>query len=324
MNEDDKPTMDELLSAYLDGQLSDRRHNEITRLLGHDPEVVSRLNTLQRQRDLLEALPVEKAPPGLAQDILACLERRFILEEYPKITRTSAGAKQLFARRLVTAAAILLTISVLGVVLWQILGPIPLPGGFFGGGRHGGPGTGTAAGPSTPVSPVMPSVPYATFSAVLELQTERTRALRDHLKKVIFTNGLQELCPGPRHEGEVWTYVIRGPAGRVTALLNDLRDVWPLCSETGLTLHGPEMTQAVRIDAVSIAQIQSLLGQASDLQRLWAAERFARLNALQPALSGAEASIEPVKPVLVSGAEIREPGDDEHVDASLVVLLQRP
>lgn len=323
INEDDKPSLDELLSDYLDGQLSERRHNEIKRMVGHDPELAARLDTLARQRDLLQAMPVEKAPSGLAQDILACLERRFLLEQYPKITRTSAGAKQLFARRVVTAAAILLPIGVLALVLWQILGPFPLPDGWFGGARNGGQGLVLDAPVGSDPLPV-PTVPYARFSAVLELQTDQTRAVRSHLEKVIFTNGLQELCPPPRHEGATWTYVIRGPSARVGALLDDLRDAWSLCGGAGLTLHGPEVTQAVRIDRVTIGQIQSLLAQPSDLQRLWTAERFARLNAVRPVFPPVDGGVEPVKPVLAGGHEIRDPGAEDHVDASLVVLLKRP
>jgi len=324
MSEDDKPGMDELLSAYLDGQLSDRRHNELKRMIAHDPDLAARVERLRRQQQLLQAVPADKAPPGLAQDILACLERRFILEQYPKITRSSAGDRQLFGRRCVTAAAILLPIGVLGLVLWQILGPVPLPGWFGGGDAASGPVVrNPSLQPAESWKPAGPSVPYEVFSAVLELPSERVREIRSHLEKAIFTNGLEDLCPPAAREATTWTYVVRGPAARVAALLDDLRDVWPLCRGPNLVLHGPEMTQAARIERVTVDQIQQLLAQPSDLQRLWSAERFARLNAVQPPLVGGGLEVEPVKPMLASGAEIREPGGEEQVDASLVVLLRR-
>jgi hypothetical protein len=66
------------------------------------------------------------------------------------------------------------------------------------------------------------------------------------------------------------------------------------------------------------------LTQPSDLQRLWTAERFARLNAVRPVFPPTDAGVEPVKPVLAGGHEIHDPGAEDHVDASLVILLNRP
>jgi len=58
MNEHPKTEIEELFSASLDGELTQRQETELKRLLQNDPQMVEQLAALRRQRELLCALPV--------------------------------------------------------------------------------------------------------------------------------------------------------------------------------------------------------------------------------------------------------------------------
>ena len=68
MNEHPKTEIEELFSASLDGELTQRQETELKRLLQNEPQMVEQLAALRRQRECC-ALPVETAPPSLAEDI---------------------------------------------------------------------------------------------------------------------------------------------------------------------------------------------------------------------------------------------------------------
>ncbi|MBN1816930.1 MAG: hypothetical protein JW828_06190 [Sedimentisphaerales bacterium] len=327
MSTEKTPNLDEMLSAYLDGQLSDRPSNELKRMIRHDPDIAARFQALQRQRELLAALPVEKAPPTMAQDILANLERRFILDEYPKITGTSAGARQLFMRRILATAAMLLPLGVLAVVLWQILGPVSIPLPWAGNNKTTvpspvNPGEGTIEMP--PANPI-----YVAFSGSLELSTRAAADLQNQLPQAIFRNGLRDTSAPPRLENNAMVYAIRGTTEQVTGLLEELRGLWGRCEKATLTVHGPDATRAAVVEDVTIAQAVTVLCQPSDQQRMWTAERYARANVLENSLltpgpsSWSNSPLEPVMPTLVGPSrEIprRDPGEP---NVSLVITVRR-
>jgi anti-sigma factor RsiW len=79
MTQIERPEIEELLSSYIDGELSERQCNEVKRLLDHDPQVAEMLSHMQRQKELLNALEVETAPETMLDDIKATLERSMLL-----------------------------------------------------------------------------------------------------------------------------------------------------------------------------------------------------------------------------------------------------
>ena len=83
MNENHKNEIEELLSDLVDEQAGDRQKTEFKRLVAHDSGLIDQLAAMQRQRDILNALPVESAPDSLADDITAMLERKLILGDTP-------------------------------------------------------------------------------------------------------------------------------------------------------------------------------------------------------------------------------------------------
>jgi hypothetical protein len=69
------PNLDELLCSFMDGELSPRQRTEVQRMATRDAEVARRLQQLQSCRSLFRALPLEKAPSDLLEQIKVSLER---------------------------------------------------------------------------------------------------------------------------------------------------------------------------------------------------------------------------------------------------------
>jgi hypothetical protein len=82
------PTFDELLSAYLDGEVSPAERELVERLLESSDPVIARetkrrLDALARVSDALRSLPIEAAPPELAPSIRQRAEREQLLASLP-------------------------------------------------------------------------------------------------------------------------------------------------------------------------------------------------------------------------------------------------
>jgi negative regulator of sigma E activity len=66
----------EQLSAYLDGELSDKETRRVDEMLVDDPALSDELESLREVRQLLRSLPHEQAPDGLLDTVLAQAQRR--------------------------------------------------------------------------------------------------------------------------------------------------------------------------------------------------------------------------------------------------------
>ncbi len=116
-----KLSKEELLNGYLDGELSERQVTQVKRLIAHDEEFAKKVEELSRQRELLAAIPREKAPEHLLDDIKSRLERKVLLHEY---TTTNSSYKSLVMRHLSSLAAVIVLVLGLGFVIWQVVSPV--------------------------------------------------------------------------------------------------------------------------------------------------------------------------------------------------------
>lgn len=276
-----KPEIDELLSAYLDGQLSDRQHTEVKRLLRNDKDVAERLNQLGQQKQLLGAMPIETAPVGMMDAIQASLERQYILQRYPQAGRSAAGARQLFTRRLLTAAAMLIIpAGILALVVYMIMSPatpttptakVEDPGPIL-----------TANLPKQGLVPrdVVEKGPVAdtTFSPVsftLILKTSEPILVDSLLKKAIFNHSLfNATVPN------LWSYTITTPPNSLIDLMQDLRAAWPKCEGTELVAFGRTVHSRVEVDRITPDQMVQLLQQPNAVSALAMAKNFSGFNAV--------------------------------------------
>ena len=107
MNEKEK--IGQMLSAYIDGELSDEQTRAMEELLQRQPELAKELRSLQKVRQLIRDLPRAAAPDDLAQKVLAQVARR------PHVRLVSIRR----FRQLAAAAGILLVIGI-GVIITQL------------------------------------------------------------------------------------------------------------------------------------------------------------------------------------------------------------
>ena len=105
-NNIDKPEVEDLLSRYVDGELSEREQTEVRRMAVNDAVFAERLVRMEKQRELLSNMPVESAPEGIANVVRGALERKYLLNETVAVADELAGARNLFARHFMTAAII--------------------------------------------------------------------------------------------------------------------------------------------------------------------------------------------------------------------------
>lgn len=90
MTKFDAQHLDEWLSAYLDGELTEKEAQLVEAALREDESARRRLADLRRTVSLVTGLPRRAAPPTLSEEILARLERTELLGdvEQPRATKT--------------------------------------------------------------------------------------------------------------------------------------------------------------------------------------------------------------------------------------------
>ena len=73
--------LNELLSAYLDGELDEATRAKVVSHLSANPAVAQLLNELRETRNLLRGLPRPPVPEGFAEDVMAAAERQALIGE---------------------------------------------------------------------------------------------------------------------------------------------------------------------------------------------------------------------------------------------------
>ncbi|GMU37136.1 MAG: zf-HC2 domain-containing protein [Phycisphaerae bacterium] len=104
--------LSELLSAYLDDEVSASERRRVEAALASDPSVKARFDELCAARDATAALPRRAAPPDLAEAIGAEIERESLLAGRPAATSRNRGIRIILPT---LAAAALLMLAVLSL-----------------------------------------------------------------------------------------------------------------------------------------------------------------------------------------------------------------
>lgn len=280
MSEKSKAEIDELLSGYIDGELSQRQRTEVKRLLQHDDELSQRLNQLKRQKQLLGALPIVPAPEGLLDDVKATLERQSILDNASARRDESAGVRHLMLRKFLTAAAML---SLVGALVWVVLNVVmPLDSD---GDKQ------LFVKPTLPAifapKPEVRDVPGAghlavaelpPFESYLDLTSDQAIALNNFIEKTVYNNGLRDGTI-PRRSDNSTTYEISGPTVKVLALLGDLQPIWDRCSRTFFSVKGSDGTgSGLVVEDITAEQLLAIFKEEKNDTRLAMAKNYASFN----------------------------------------------
>jgi hypothetical protein len=276
------PQTDELLSAFLDGELSPRQQTEVQRMAAHDPDMARRLEQLRGCRTLINMLPRADAPADLLEQVKASLERRSLLEEHSILTSTSAGVRTLKIRRFLAAAAMIALVGILGVVVYQIVIPVP------------------SARPSnwaaTPVdtgatsAPMLRRAANASFSGRLELSTLSLSQAEGVISKSMFDKGLVGVIEKDP-SGTRAVCHIAGSREALDGLLADLNAAGQTFQTARLFVETDRFDDPIVVDSVTFPQVAGILNQNSEKARVQAAKDTAVLNQFAQEMPGREVQV---------------------------------
>lgn len=275
MNEQEREKIDGLIQGFLDGELNERQQTELKRLAQHNPNLRKDLHALYRQKELLGALPIEKAPDGLKEEVLARLERRLILSSEPTLPAGPIGRFHLVFRWAAAAAAmVLLPLAILGLLVLQIVKP-PKPSVVP-------PVASREGGMVEPVE-LKGSDGSADESVLmlgnLRFLTDRPIAVNDSIKKAVVSHKLLSAASSERFEDHS-VYRIQCSQSQMAAFLKTLEPIWQLCSKGQFVVSGADSTvsEDIVVEGIRPDQLEGLVRQPSAARLQMAASHLARLN----------------------------------------------
>ena len=327
--------IDELLNAFIDGELTERQRTEAQRLIGHDKRIARRLGQLQKCKMLVGSLPSAEAPAEMVEDVKAALERRTLLSQQQKGFDEREGARHLLVRKVLTAAAMIGLVAVFGAVIYTIIAPHrtdkPVAVEHW---MH--PAEKIPMQNETPdtVPSFAKSTDITEFNGTLELKTTTPIAVNAFISRAIEDNGLLGKV-APKSLPSKTVYTLDCSSKALGLLLADLENVWAKFDSATLFVDTEQATRQVVVDAVSSGQVVEIAGRDSLKERIELAKNFAALNNMaeqQPgrdilAVAGdgkPDLTVIP-KPVLTSGEKkIKKPParpeGDKNVHLTIVVL----
>jgi len=274
MKEQEREQIDSLIHGLLDGQLNERQQTELKRLAQHNPSLRKELHALYRQKELLGALPIEKAPEGLKNEILLRLERRMILNSEPAVPSHPIGRLRLLFRWTAAAAAmILLPLAILALLVLQIVRPPEQTVGPLVASEKGvseEPAKETTAASEQETVLVLGS---------LTLLTDQPIAVNEFIKKSVIAQKLLLSVSSERFEDRA-VYYVQCSQARMASLLKELEPVWTMCSRQQFVLAPSDtsLPKAIVVESVRPDQMKELIRQTDPSRLQMVASHMERLN----------------------------------------------
>ena len=321
MSELDKTQIDELLTGYIDDELSQRQHTEVKRLIRHNEDIAQRFGQLQKQKQLLSSLPVTSAPAELLDNIKTALESKTVRRELPHLADRAAGVRGLLFRRALTAAAMLLVpLGLLAWVVFTIVTPAPTDSGDWSvsDNRPGVSDTG-----STPDSRIAVSTP---FNSHLRLESRQAIAVADFIKKAVYSHALIDNTI-PRSDAASSSFQITSTPQRLGALLLDLKPLWDKCDSTSLTIPGAAGHGDIVMADISPDHTIEIFKSPHPAGRIALIKKIAALNSEGDSAISGDATFDPsipIKPMLTQPELPKTTSDvpekDKNISLTITVI----
>ena len=290
--------IDELLNAYIDGELSPRQLTEVQRLIANDVNVREKLNELRQIKAMVNSLPTENAPEELFGEIKASLERTFLLSHEKPTHDKIKGVMHLFFRKVLTAAAMLALVGLLGYVVYTIIQPDAGTTAPFAQENikqptesviEQTPAIEVAQETPITVEPPVADAEKATavdtvaitqviaaedFNAVLELKTANLLAADAFIKRTLMDGGLESTVS---EANNVTTFVINSSPAKIAGFAEQLYSLWPQLDSSSLTV-AQNNTDKITVNKVGTAQIVQIFKQQNTAETIQIAKDFAASN----------------------------------------------
>jgi hypothetical protein len=274
MNENHRIELEELLSDLVDDQATDRQETEFKRLAKHDPAIVDQLEAMRRQKQLLNALPIESAPGSLAEEVISVLERKLILGDFPGDEQTIAGASHLYLRRILTTAAmLLLPLGLLSFVVYEIMRPASVGPTVYVSTDQ----TLAQEDQGNLVAAMSLLDKELPFNGTLTFSTDRQIAVSSYVEKMVFDQGLINFTV-PNRTADATTYQITAPPEKIAMLIESVGKVWPHCRAVTLSIVNSSGGDAIDIPNVQAEQVAVLAAEGNREMLDHLASQYARTN----------------------------------------------
>lgn len=283
----------EMISSYIDNELSERQHTEIKRLIDHDKELQEYYNNLIKDRMLIASLPRESAPESIAKFVIGKIEREMILNEYGRGTNESIGKKQLYMRKLIAMAAMIAMIAVLGFVVFQIVGPSMETQQII-----------TMNEPSPSLQKAKSAPANEAVAYKLNMNTGNLADSAKMINNLIYSNQLESNTV-IKNDANYSEYKIVCTGTQAENLIEGLGTSWDKFKSPSLVVVRPD-NSPVSIENITVNRMLAVLGD----------------NARDGLSAKSEAISEPVKPRMVS-TEDRNIADKEQSQQIVLTITIR-
>jgi len=342
----DKDKIDELLNAYMDGQLTERRRTEVKRILQHDHQIAARLTELEKIRSLLAAIPVAEAPPELLENVKAKIKQRTFLGSGNEKFDKKEGARQLLWRRAISIAAIVTLAVALAAVVFTIVGPqpsdeerlvsenwineeIPMPESVTNKVIAHTPPADTSPPESRPAIAAAQEPPLPKqFTGRLELNTAFFTGVDAFIKRALVDNGII-LIELPVAQSEKGVYNLSCSRTAAGMFITDLATIWDKFDSVMLRVETGEQGKDVIVANVSAKQLNDIIAQTDIAKSIELAKDTAAFNSMTRDLPGTILAVDtevnslPIpKPVLTSGDTTPKTSDLGDETEMIELLIQ--
>ncbi len=300
--------IDELLNSFLDGEATERERTEVERLIAHDPEIAKRMGELEKCRMLVSSLPYAEAPAKIVEEVKASVGNMPVRTLEAEAFEQREGARHLLIRQVVSVAAMVALVAVLGVVIYTILGPesfserpmaaddLKLPAKEIEIEPEGIAAQRLVAKAYSPSrsAPAERGKPTEEierflkgFNGRLELKTRTLIAADASVNRAIEDSGLARYVVS-RRDGGQRVYTVVGSREAVNLLLSDLANIWERFDSTRLLVETGQADEGVVVDNVKTEQIAEIIKQDSPEGRIRVAKDIAAFNRIGEQLPGKE------------------------------------
>ncbi len=276
--------IDELLNSFIDGELTEKEQAEIRQIIAQEPEVSVRLRQLQSCKILISSLPPSEAPSEILDEVKASLERKTLLNQQSFSFDDYRGSRHLFARKVLTAAAMLGFIAILGAVIYVIVRPQSVrqtssgPLAF----EEGPTSIYVSAG-----KPVDTASVVEEFNGRIEFQTGSFTAVDAYINRTIEDNGLSDYTKAVS-SGNKKVYSVSCDKEHLNLLLADLGTIWQRFESATLFVETEHFGSPVIVDSATVEQTMDIVNQDSFDRRIQLAKDFATLNNIVELMPGKE------------------------------------